>query len=424
MTNTSASFRRINWAQIDPLLFTGSTITDCKSAALIYLEYPYRFEGLTALLKVNADPVLEYWFKGGIEDGDFVLKTSGGGTGSTINFIPHTGLEYTGFSNDARTIYNTALDPLLTTPEKVGGFPAGTSVDSLTGKTLVGIIDDLLFPTVLPTYTIPTISISSGIGRVQEIGSIISPELTVYGVKNDAGAYTQFDILRGATTIYTSAPSTSPDNNLPQQFGYNDPNNPNYNYTISRIDSTYFIPSGVTTPTLTKYKGIGTYNAGLPKMNNKGVADSRLSLIRNVDAPQSSDTNFATDFITIYGYYPYYYGKSLSRKTPAEIVSIIESGSGFVKVIADGGGTLTMDFNAVGEWPWFVVFNQYPNKNRWVDVNNYLNNGNIGTNTTDLFSAPTVSLITSHESFWSGISFKVYVAQKVTTLGTCDIRVS
>jgi len=421
-----ADFRRINWAQIDPLLFTGTTTGNCITAALTYFEYQFRYEGLSAYLKVNSDPVVEYWFKGGIEDYHFVVKTMGGGGGSNVNFIPHTGLEYTGSSFDARTIYNTSLDPTLATPEKVGGITGGTTVASLTGKTLVGIIDDLLFPTVLPTYTIPTIAISSPISTVQEVGSSISPVLTLDGVKNDAAAYTLLNILRGATTISTTlSPTILSATNVPDQFGYTNPNNPNYRYRLIYTDTGYVIPATVSTsPSSTQYKGNGTYGAGLAKQNNKNVTDTRTPLIRNINVPQSGDAGFTSNIITISGYYPYFYGNTAGVATPTDIVNIIQSGSGFVKVVADGGSTLSMAFNAVGEWPWFVIFNPYPTKTKWEDANNPLNNGNIGLNLTDLFSAPTTLTINSPDGYWNGISFKIYVAQKVTTLGTCLIKVS
>jgi len=420
-----ASFRRINWAQIDPLLFTGTTTGNTVTAALTYFEYPFRYEGLTAYIKVNSEPIIEFWFKGGIEDSNFVPKLTGGGGGSNINFIPHTGLEYTGYSFDARTIYNTALSPILTSPEKVGGFPLGTSVASLTGKTLVGIIDDLLFPTVLPTYTIPTIAISSAISTVKEVGSSISPLLVLDGVKNDADAFTLLNILSGSTIIATTlSPAIISETPVPDQFEYPNPNNPNYRYRLAYTDPGRIIPATTTTsPSLTQYKGNGTYGAGLPKQNNKNVTDVRPYAIRSVNAPQSGDVGFTSNTITIYGYYPYFYGNTAVGATPDDIVNIIQSGSGFVKVVADSDGTLSMNFNAVGQWPWFAIFNPYPNKTKWEDANNALNNGNIGLTLTDLFSAPTSKLVNSPDIYWNGISFKIYVAQKITTLGTCLIKV-
>jgi hypothetical protein len=58
------------------------------------------------------------------------------------------------------TTYNTTLESSLATPATVGGIVAGTTVAELTGKTFVEFVDTLLFPIVLPTYTIPTISLS------------------------------------------------------------------------------------------------------------------------------------------------------------------------------------------------------------------------------------------------------------------------
>lgn len=418
-----ADFRRINWAQITPLLFTGDTINDCINAALTYFEHDFRQIGLTATLKVTNHYAVEYWFIDGIEDSDFVIKTTGG-SGSTVNFIPHTGLEYTGSSFDARTIYNTTLDPSLATPEDVGGIPSGTTVSSLTGKTFVDIIDDLLFPTILPTYTPPTISIYSAIGTTQEVGSSISPSLRLDAIKNDASAFTLLNILSGSTIIAsTSTPSISVEPDVPDQW-YPNPNNPNYKYQLIYTDAGRIVPATLTTtPSSIQYKGNGTYGGGLSKQDNKNDTDSRTPLVRSVNAPQSGDTGFTSNIITINGFYPYFYGKTNTSASADDIVNIIQSGVGFTKVVADSSDTLTMSFNAAGEWPWFAIFNPYPNKTKWEDANNPLNNGNIGTNVTDLFSYPTLKSVNSPNGYWNGISFKIYVTQKVTTLDVCLIKV-
>ena len=63
-------------------------------------------------------------------------------------------------------------DKTLTTPNAVGGIAKGTKVSDLEGKTYAEIIDDLLFPTVNPTFTAPTASIAwKNYATTQEIGS-------------------------------------------------------------------------------------------------------------------------------------------------------------------------------------------------------------------------------------------------------------
>ena len=63
-------------------------------------------------------------------------------------------------------------DKNLTTPNAVGGIAKGTKVSALEGKTYSEMFDDLLFPTVNPTFTAPTASIAwKNYATTQEIGS-------------------------------------------------------------------------------------------------------------------------------------------------------------------------------------------------------------------------------------------------------------
>lgn len=63
-------------------------------------------------------------------------------------------------------------DKNLTTPNAVGGIAKGTKVSELEGKTYSEMFDDLLFPTVNPTFTAPTSSIAwKNYATVQEVGS-------------------------------------------------------------------------------------------------------------------------------------------------------------------------------------------------------------------------------------------------------------
>jgi len=66
--------------------YTGANLSAALSAATTYLLPSYRYEGLTVGIIVGSDPIVEYWFYGGILDGNLVLKQSGtsgmGATGS------------------------------------------------------------------------------------------------------------------------------------------------------------------------------------------------------------------------------------------------------------------------------------------------------------------------------------------------------
>ena len=74
--------------------------------------------------------------------------------------------------------YDTALDPSLAMPSTVGGIPFGTLVNDLKGDTLIKMWDDLLFPTVEPTYVVPNNSFGDNQGPYEEIGDSIAITFT------------------------------------------------------------------------------------------------------------------------------------------------------------------------------------------------------------------------------------------------------
>ena len=79
-------------------------------------------------------------------------------------------------------------DKNLTTPNAVGGIAKGTKVSSLEGKTFAEMFDDLLFPTVNPTFTAPSASIAwKNYATVQEVGST-GPTVDNFTVGYNAGA--------------------------------------------------------------------------------------------------------------------------------------------------------------------------------------------------------------------------------------------
>lgn len=363
----------------------------------------------------------------GVSGLSFSSYVSGGGVAQLIT-SSYSGIDIVnGTTNSTiNTIYNSSLDPSLAMPSTVGGIVAATTVADLSSKTFVELFDDLLFPTVNPTYTIPTIVASSTVTGINEIGSSISPSITLTGTENDAGTYTKLVINKNTngsgdvsllTVTSTASMTVGSTTNIAAQFGYSDPNNPNLTYQINTSES-ITVPAPLSGGSSTVvYSGLGDYDAGIAKKNNKGITHSASAAVRTTSAPQASSTNFVSNLQTVTGYYPYFYGKTSTQKTASQIVSIIESGIGFTKVVNDGSGSLSMAFNASGEWPWFAVYSVYPTKTTWFE--NALNNGSIG-GVTDLFASPTTLSVVSSDGYWT-VTFKIYPANKVTTLGTATI---
>lgn len=71
--------------------------------------------------------------------------------------------------------YKSALADDIATVEALGGIPAGTTVAQLKAKTISQVLDDLIFPTVYPTFQAPSASLSlkstSTTPTLQEIGT-------------------------------------------------------------------------------------------------------------------------------------------------------------------------------------------------------------------------------------------------------------
>jgi len=85
-------------------------------------------------------------------DASILLRTIKGGTNVSVSVSDNIIL----IDTSSGGTYDTNLDPLLTMPNAVGGYPAGTDVSSLKGDDLITMWDNLLFPTVNPTYIAPS----------------------------------------------------------------------------------------------------------------------------------------------------------------------------------------------------------------------------------------------------------------------------
>ena len=86
------------------------------------------------------------------------------------------------------TLYSTQLSDDTSAPVTVGGVTQGTTVAQLKGKTLIEIIDAVIFPTSVRDLVYPTLSYSYVSYLVKVGTSITKPTLTF--IQNDAGIET------------------------------------------------------------------------------------------------------------------------------------------------------------------------------------------------------------------------------------------
>lgn len=89
----------------------------------------------------------------------------------------------------AKSEYESAIeDKSLEMPTAVGGIAKGTKLSDIEGKSFNAILDDLLFPTVVPTFVAPTASIKlNGYSATQEVGATAPTEAN-FTVAYNAGA--------------------------------------------------------------------------------------------------------------------------------------------------------------------------------------------------------------------------------------------
>ena len=98
-----------------------------------------------------------------------------GGTNVTLSVSDNT---ITIDSSGGGATYQSTLDPATEAPEDVGGISAGTTVGDLLGSSFTEFVDDLLFPTVNPTFVNPNNSFNDNVNNLQEIGAVINIQFT------------------------------------------------------------------------------------------------------------------------------------------------------------------------------------------------------------------------------------------------------
>ena len=310
---------------------------------------------------------------------------------------------------DVNAVYNTSLSDAIATTEDLGGIPTGTTVGDLKGDTIVSILDELIFPTALPEYTIPTRTLSSTVTGIKEVGTTHSPAL------NDAGIFTDISIIKtvngGAPTTLTSgAPTESGASNLPAQFGFANANNPNKQYTKSVTDTGLVIPapaSGSTSSIV--YGSTANYNAGLALKDSKGIDDTRPAAVRTTTAPQAASTGFASSNRTITGLYPIYHFRQAGAISTSDMVTAIQNGTAVAIV---GSAASTIDIPLAINNQFLAVAYPATNTTKTKYFVTSLDQGAI----TVVFNPVATSNADSPTGLWTGISFKIHTSNSALTL--------
>lgn len=170
--------------------------------------------------------------------------------------------------------YNSGLDDAVATVEKLGGIAAGTTVSQLKGQTISKVLDTLIFPTIQPTITAPSASLSlkSGVSNIKEVGA------TGYTTKDFTSAFNQGAIKIGASTQGPRAGAKSSD----------------VIYAGSEANG---IPAAITAGTTNFYYKV-QYDEGPAPLDSKGNPAASYTAL-----PAGSVTSSA---VATYGVYPFY----------------------------------------------------------------------------------------------------------------------
>ena len=175
-------------------------------------------------------------------------------------------------------------DKTLTTPNAVGGIAKGTKVSDLEGKTFSEMFDDLLFPTVNPTFSNPSASISfKSYSSTQKVGAN-GPTVSNFTTGYNAGEIKLNGVKQAnrGGTLDTS-----------KSFIY-----------VNGSTSNKTLPSKVTLGKTT-FKYRAAYNQGPQPKNNKGG---------NYSTPLAAGT-VDSSAITLNGTYPWYASTSSATST-------------------------------------------------------------------------------------------------------------
>lgn len=181
--------------------------------------------------------------------------------------------------------YKSALGDDIATVEALGGIPAGTTVADLKKKTISQVLDDLIFPTVNPTFQAPTASLSlkstSTTPTLQEIGTTGASVPTAASFNT---AFNQGKIMIAGVEKQKRAGALKPD----ESFIYINGDTSNKTFPTE-------IPNGSIT-----YKYRAAHEAGPQPLDSKG---------NNYQTPLAAGS-VDSAAVTVTGVYPYFTNKA------------------------------------------------------------------------------------------------------------------
>jgi hypothetical protein len=307
------------------------------------------------------------------------------------SFVKAGGVGNNVLLDNGNTIALTSLESETTSPItadlEVGGIadqqviPIGTNLQEF--ATL------LLNKTYYPELIDPTFSLTSNAG-IREIGSSTSFTLTF--------TYNDGNIL-GATVGGIWLPTSSQGGRAGSAISYTINGTTQVGNTLSV--SPVLLAGG------NPFSGTVTYGAGIQPLDSKGF---------DYDEEYPAGTSPLRS-VNIQGIYPYFWYKSSSIITAAGMQTAIANGTA-TKVLSSSTGTITIDFDAVGEYLAFAYPSTSTTKTIW-----FVTTLNSGTIPGGVFGAQTTLPCNSPTSLWSNVSYKIHTtAGLITELDPMQLR--
>ena len=282
----------------------------------------------------------------------------------------------TGTTGGGNDIYTGKTPSTIT----VGGISDGTT---LTGRSYTSLFQELLVPTLSPTYVAPSNQFTSPQSGTYEVGCVVNMSFNSSfnkGAINLDGSFQ--DYRSGDVNCYfysgNGLPASVASSNLSDAQSVN-------NVTVNNGSESWSSCVG--------------YNAG-PQPYDSNGDDSGSPLLPSISGPKT---------VSISGIYPYYYGKLASGSRPAVTNALVNSGN---KVVGNSNATVSVNFNSsTSEYSWVAIPSTSTSKTCWYV--NGLDNGRVNNAPSDKYPDECVISITSSDGCWSNINYKVYMSGTV-----------
>lgn len=248
----------------------------------------------------------------------------------------------------------------------VGGVPAGTV---LTGRSYDSLFEELFVEYLAPAFSSFSIS---GQSTLIQVGTTLSGTKTfTWATTNSSNVATNSILIRDVTANNVLASSLANDG--------------------------------------TEAVAIGTIGNSSPMTRSWRVEGV------NTNAAGFNSSNYSVSSI-----YPIFYGK-VSGSRPSSDQTLIASGT---ESVTSSTGTLSITYSSsASEYIWFATPATSTTKTVWYV--SALNNGSIGGSVDpggNLFPAPDTTSIDSPTVLWSGVSYKIYVANYASAVGAIEFR--